>query len=366
MSKTFPRREFLKSTAAMGAGALAMPAFVSRAWAASDQLNIWAYNGFVTEEFRNRFEKESGIRLNIRLVSDQGEQFNLLAAENGNFSTDIVCCAGHRFYQFVDASFLEPVDTSRLSNWSQIETEYAEADWVSRGGQRWGVPLLIASMGLLYNTETFTDTDSWAPMFAEENKGRIAYQIQDFFPIAMDYLGFDGSAARYRGNTDVAQRAVDATRDFLIGKKPLVRRFYDSGTEVQQMMVNGDIALAQSWSGAASKLILDGFPASYTIPKEGGWAFAYGFNIVRGAKNLDNAYRFLDALLASPENGAAMVRETGYISALKGTEALLSDEERKVLFLSPEHRGRLTWVNVETAPFIFDLIDKAAEEIRAA
>src|SRR5690606_33774022 len=116
MSKTFPRREFLKSTAAMGAGALAMPAFVSRAWAASDQLNIWAYNGFVTEEFRNRFEKESGIRLNIRLVSDQGEQFNLLAAENGNFSTDIVCCAGHRFYQFVDASFLEPVDTSRLSN----------------------------------------------------------------------------------------------------------------------------------------------------------------------------------------------------------------------------------------------------------
>jgi spermidine/putrescine transport system substrate-binding protein len=37
-----------------------------------------------------------------------------------------------------------------------------------------------------------------------------------------------------------------------------------------------------------------------------------------------------------------------------------------VLSLSSEERARLSWVDVETAAFIFDLADTAAEEIRAA
>lgn len=365
MTSTVSRRETLAGMAAGGA-VLAAPAVISRASAASDELNIWAYEGFVADDFRAAFEKEHGIRLNIRLVSDQGEQFNLMAAENGKFSADIVSCAGHRFYQFIDAGFLEPIDAGKLPNWSNIEAEYANAEWVSRDGSNWGVPLMIASLGLFYSTEAMDKPESWAPMFAEENKGKIAYQIQDFFPIAMEYLGFDGSARDYVGNPEIAQRAVNMTRDFLIEHKHLVRRFYDSGTEVQQMMVNGDIALAQSWSGSASKLILDGFPAAYTIPKEGGWAFAYGFNITAGAANMDNAYKFLDALLASPENGASQVRSSGYVSAIKGTNDLLSDAEKAALFLPEDERARLTWVDVETAPFIFDLIDTAAEEIRAA
>lgn len=352
--------------AGAGAGLIAAPAIIRPGHAQSKELNIWAYSGYITEDFRSRFEKDTGIKVNIRLVTDQGEQFNLLGAEKGKFSTDIVCCAGHRFYQFIDAGFLEPIDMKKLPNWSKIEPEYSDAVWVQRGGDRWGVPVLIASMGLLYNSETMKDIDSWAPMFDDANSGRIAYQIQDFFPIAMDYLGFDGSAVAYKGSPDVAQRAVNTTRDFLISKKPLVRRFYDSGAEVQQMMVNKDIRLAQSWSGPASKLILEGFPAVYTIPKEGGWAFAYGFNIVRNATNLDNAYLFLNALLADPKNGAEMVRSTGYISAITGASELLTDKERGALMLKPEQRQRLTWVDVETAPFIFDLIDKAAEEIRAA
>jgi len=366
MKNTITRRKALGTFGAAGAVALAAPSIIRPAHAQGGSLNIWAYSGFVTDAFREQFEAETGIQLNIRLVSDQAEQFNLMAAEDGDFSADIVCVAGHRFYQFVDAEFLSPIDMDRLHNWSQVETEYADAEWVSRRGRLWGVPLVVVSTGLIYDTDAMERPVSLAAMFDDANAGMTTYQIQDFFPLAMNYLGFDGTARFYAQDPEIAQRAVNTTRDFLIQHKDKVRRYYDAATEVQQMLVSGDVRLAQGSSGPAAQLILDGFPVGYTIPREGGLAYAYGFNITRDATNMGNAYTFLNALLESPENGVEVVRSTGFSSAMKGVEPLLTDAEREVLSLSPEERQYLTWVDVETAAFIFDLIDTAAEEIRAA
>jgi len=366
MKDQLTRRSMVKATAVLGAGALAAPAIIGTARAQSQTLNVWSYDGFITDEFRDAFTEETGIEVNVRLVSDQAEQFNLMAAENGEFSADIVCVAGHRFYQFVDAEFLEPVDMDRLNNWSLLENQYADAEWVSRNGRIWGVPVVVVTTGLIYNSDVMERPDSLSAMFDEANAGMTTYQIQDFFPLVMNYLGYDGTARSYAGNPDIAQRAVNATRDFLIENKDKVRRYYDAATEVQQMFLTGDVSLAAGSSGPAAQLILEGFPVGFTIPREGGLAYAYGFNISRNAANLDNAYVFLNALLSSPENGAAMVRSTGFNSAMQGVEELLTDAERQVLSLTDGERSALTWVDVETAAFIFDLIDVAAEEIRAA
>lgn len=367
MTKRMNRRTFGRGVAATGLTVLAAPSLLRPAHAQAGELNIWSYDGFVTDALRQRFEAETGARINIRPITDQGEMFNLMVAEQGNHSADIVTCAGHRFYQFIDADLLAPIDKGQLTAWDRIEPEYANAGWVSRNGAQWGVPLVVVTTGLLYNTEMVPEKpESWDIIFSEEYAGQTAYQIQNFMPIVMDYLGHDGSGVKYAGDTAAAQAAVNEARDFLILHKSKVRRYYEGATEVQQMMVTGDIALAQSGSGPASQLIIDGFPAGYTIPKEGGQAYAYGFNLVRGAKNMEAAYAFLNMLLSDPENGAEVVRSTGLESTIAGTRDLLTEQERAALALSAEERSRLSWVNVETAAFIFDLIDTAAEEIRAA
>ena len=367
MTTTTTRRKILTGIGVTAIGALAAPYIIRPAFAQSKELNVWSYSGFITDEFRDQFQADTGITVNIRPVTDQGEQFNLMVAENGNHSADIVCCAGHRFYQFVDKELLAPIDFNKLTNWNKIDDSIANAKWVSRRDQVWGVPIVLVSTGLLYNKDvSASEPESWAVMFDEANVGKTTYQIQDFYQIVMNYLGYDGSAASYAGDTQKAQDAVNAARDFLIEHKNKVRRYYDAATEIQQMFVNGDVDFAQAGSGPASQIIQEGFSAGYTIPKEGGLAYAYGFNVTKGAKNPDNAYLFLNALLSSPENGAAIVGSTGYSSTIKGTEELLDDAQREALGLSPDETSRLTWVDVETAPFIYDLIDKAAEEIRAA
>ncbi len=72
------------------------------------------------------------------------------------------------------------------------------------------------------------------------------------------------------------------------------------------MFVNQDIALGHSWNGPAAALINDGFPLGMTIPNEGSYGFVYTYNIANNCPNKDNAYTFLNAILASPEIGASM------------------------------------------------------------
>jgi hypothetical protein len=55
-----------------------------------------------------------------------------------------------------------------------------------------------------------------------------------------------------------------------------------------------------------------------SIPKEGSYGFVYTFNIANNAPNPDNAYTFLNAILASPEIGASMTKASGFHLHLQG------------------------------------------------
>ena len=132
------RRSFMQTTAATGV-ALAAPAYLKHASAQDGkEVNIWTYANFVPDDFKAAFEQETGIKVNIRLVDDQGKQFNLLAAEAPNPTADIVTVAGHRFLQFIDSGLLAPMDTGRLGNWGNINPVYSESDWATINGEQMG------------------------------------------------------------------------------------------------------------------------------------------------------------------------------------------------------------------------------------
>jgi spermidine/putrescine transport system substrate-binding protein len=365
---TTSRRTVLKSAVATGS-LLAAPAIIrSRSAHAASVVNIWTYDGFVPEAFKDQFESETGIEVQIRLIDDQGKEFNLMAAEAPNFSADLVTVAGHRFRQFIDSDLLEPIDTGRLANWGKINPIYTDSDWIVINDAKWGVPILMGSEGLAYNTDYVTpeEAESWAVMFDPKYEGQTAYIIQDFMSCTLLYLGYDGNMIEYLDQPEKAQEAVTHTRDFLIEHKNMVRKYYDSGAEVQQMFVNGDIALAQTWSGSAAKLIMDGFPLRYTIPREGSFAFVHTLNVAKDASNRDNAYIFLDALLADPAIGTEMTRSSGFLSTVTGAEAGLTELEQVAATLSQAELERLVFFRAEANEMKYDLLDRAVEEVKAA
>lgn len=364
----YNRRRFLGTAAATGA-VLASPAHLRRASAQSGgQVNIWTYNNFVPDAFKEQFEAETGIRINIRLVDDQGTQFNLLAAEQPTPTVDIVTVAGHRFLQFISSDLLAPLDTGRLDNWDRINPTFSESDWATINGNKWGAPILSGLEVLSYNTDFVSQEEAmtWDTLFSETYARQTAYILQDMMSIVMLKMGYDGNMVAYMDNPDEAARIVNEAMQFLIDKKPLVRNYYDAGAEFQQMMVNQDIVLGHSWNGPAAALINDGFPLAMTIPNEGSYGFVYTFNVVRDAPNADNAYTFLNAILASPEIGAEMTRASGFISTYKDAEQHLSDLERRSTSFPEEQLANLQFFRAEANEMKYSLVDPAVEAIRAA
>lgn len=368
MSKLiFNRRRFL-GTAAMTGAALASPAYLRRAHAQGGEVNIWTYNDFVPEAFKEQFEAETGIKVNVRLVDDQGKQFNLLAAEQPNPSVDIMTVAGHRFLQFIESDLLAPMDTDRLSNWDKINPTFSESDWSTINGNKWGVPILSGMEVLSYNSDLVTaeEAQTWDTLFSEKYKGQTAYIIQDMLSIVMLMKGYDGNFIEYADDHEKAAEIMAEVQKFMIEKKPLVRKYYDSGAEIQQMFVNQDIALGHSWNGPAAALINDGFPLAMSIPQEGSYGFVYTLNVANNAPNADNAYTFLDAMLSSPEIGAAMTKASGFISTYKDSAQYLTDLEKKSTSFPEEQLANLQFFRAEENDLKYGLMDPAVEAIKAA
>lgn len=334
---------------------------------AEGEVNVWTYANFLPDDFVEQFEEETGIKVNIRLVDDQGKQFNLLAAEQPNPTADIVTVAGHRFRQFIDSDLIAPLDTSRLQNWKNINPVFSESDWATINGEKWGAPILSGAEVLAYNTEMVPEeaVGTWDVMFDPEYKGQTAYIIQDMMSIAMLYLGYDGNMVEYLGDPDKAAAVVDEARDLLIEHKPQVRKFYDSGAEIQQMFVNQDVIVAHAWSGPISKLIMDGFPVDMTIPKEGSYGFVYTLSLTENGPNADNAYKLIDAVLANPEIGAAMTKASGFISTFIGADEYLTDLEKRAASFTEEELQGLQFFRAEANEMKYGLVDPAVEEVKA-
>ncbi|WP_052194412.1 extracellular solute-binding protein [Aureimonas altamirensis] len=350
------------------AGVLAAPYIIRPrpSWAQSNTLNITTYDKFIPQDFLDRFQSETGINVQIRLTDDQGKQYNLLAAEGANPTTDIVTVVGHRYSQFLSSNLLAPIDTARIASWQNLIPSYQDAPWLRIDGSIWGLPILAGFECLARNTDYVEDVDSWSVMFDEENKQATSYIVSDFLSITMKYLGDDGDYVTYVDKPEEALAATNKARDFLIQNKDKVRRYYDAGSEVQQMFINEDIYVAQAWSGPISKLIMDGHPIAQSVPKEGTYGFVYTFNVVNNAANADNAYKFLEAIAASPEVGAAMTRQSGFTSTFAGVDTILDERERAASVLPPEQVERITFFSTVNRDMKNQMLDRAVAEIKAA
>ena len=351
----------------MAATALAMPALLrSRRAEAATSLNVTAYDGFVPEDIRRQFESDTGTRTRVRLAASQAPELTLLTAERDHPLTDICTVVGSRLHQFVEAGIIEPLDTSRLRNWSRVNPLYADADWNRVKGAIMGVPLAIGVNVLVYDArEVVPAPESWGAMFDPRYKGRTTYDVEDFLLCTMLLQGADPTFVSYVSNPAGATRAVNAARDMLIRSKSQVVRFFDEGSELQQLLTGGDAVLAQTYASTPARLILAGQPFRRAVPREGSMAFVYTFAVVKGAPNRDAAYRFLDLMLGTTGIGATVTRSAGYASTFLDAETGLTEIEGAAYGIPSEALPRLRFSRFEGQALSSGLIDRAVEEVKA-
>ncbi|MBJ7578440.1 extracellular solute-binding protein [Devosia sp. MC532] len=362
------RRGFLKAGAATLATGLAMPALIGRAHAAG-VVNIVGHDSYVPKDLREKFTQETGIVINLRSTTDQSQIFNLLAAEGDQRQTDMSIIAGHRMFAYIATDYLAEIDESKLPGMSKINPVYRDADAQFIQGKRYGIPVLtgFAMMASRKGVVAPEDTETWETIFGDKYAGRVTLRPGSALYAAMFHLGLQDVWTGYNGDSAAVEAMLKECREYAISRKHVLRKWYDTTAEFQQLYFGNEIDAGMGFTETA--MLLAGADSSVQpgIPVEGTTGWTYNYSLFKNSANQENTYKFIDFLLQQESIGSSMTRSSGSLSTFLDATSGLTEAEAQAIQFSDEQLKRITWLDVKGADDNrYGLLDQYGAGLREA
>jgi spermidine/putrescine transport system permease protein len=255
-------------------------------------LHIINYSDYMDDTILADFEKAHGIKVTVDYCNSNEEV--LAKMQLGATGYDIIVPASFMVEIMIREGLLAPLDFSSIPNERYIDPVFRRLPYDPEG--RYYVPYAYGFVGITYNTRLVTEpVDSWWVMWDPRYKGKMTMtdDMRGAFDVANRLLGYSN------GDTDPAHLAK--ARDLLIRQKPLLRKYENN--LIKEMLISGDVTLAQDWSGSMQKLRPEHPEFAFVLPKEGAPMFIDNLAIPKTSRNKELAERFIDFLL-QPENAA--------------------------------------------------------------
>jgi spermidine/putrescine transport system substrate-binding protein len=329
------RRRLLRGAAAAGTAAAVGPWIVRDARSSSGSLTVMTWSDYLPAPLVERFERQTGIKIKHLPYGSNAELLNRVKASRGR-GVDLVSPTNDRKPQWRDLDLLRPWDMNRVPvdriTKSTLDISLSQFSW---DGGNYLIPFVWGTEGLAWRTDKWTrqpEDLSYGDLFLPEMKGRImgrAYSMMTGIGLYLDHSGKMGSNRMldaYRDEESM-RRVWDKLTKVAIEHKQWVKLLWDDAeTQVNGFLRNG-VVLGQTWDGPATRLRNDGQPIAYQAPKEGALAWLDGLALTAEAKNVEQAYAFIDFIYQA-KTGALLTNETGYHSVSVGSFDLLSPQVR--------------------------------------
>lgn len=270
----------------------------------ADQLVILDWTGFDLPDYWSDFvEQYPDVAVDFTYFEQDADA---LAKMQSGFEVDLVHPCSNWWRLYVDAGLVQPIDTSRLTHWSDVTPAMAELGQID--GQQYFVPYDWGYESILVRSDKIDPLPtSWADLWNPAYEGRLS------IPDVAD--ANQAMAALALGIEDPWSTTPDqdeAIKQKLIDLKPEVLTYWVDSTELAQMMASGDVWIASGvWQDIYGALVDEGVPVEYIEPAEGRVGWVCGYGISSQARDSDMAHAYLDALLA-PESIAKMGDDLWY------------------------------------------------------
>jgi putrescine transport system substrate-binding protein len=299
-------------------------------------LHIYNWSDYIAPNTVPDFQKETGIKV-VYDVFDSNEvlEGKLMAGSTG---FDLVVPSASFLERQLAAGVFQPLDKSKLPNYKNMDPDLLKMVAQHDPGNKYAIPYLWATTGIGYNVDKVkavlgkdAPVDSWDLVLKPENLEKLKSCGVSFldapaeiYATVLNYLHLDPNSTK-------ASDYTGAANDLLLKLRPNIRYFHSS--QYINDLANGDICVAIGWAGDVmqasnrAKEAKNGVNVAYSIPKEGALAFFDVFAIPADAKNLDEAYQFLNYLM-EPKVIAQISNTVYYASGNKAATPLVNEDVR--------------------------------------
>lgn len=312
----------------------------------SQEVNLAIWANYISPETQARFEKETGIKLNISNFSSNEEL--LAKIQSGASGIDVAVPSEYMVEIMADLNLLENLDRSQLEHSQDIDPQFNSNSKI----QPVSVPYAWTTTGLAYNKDLLpAGIKDWKTLFTDPSlKGKVSL-LDDVREVAAAALKYHG----YSLNTAKAEELKKA-EETLLKFKDSVKMFTSDPIEA---LVNKEVAIAQIYSSDALQAATrSGGKIEYVIPAEGAAKAADTLVIVKGSKNKEQAVKLINFLL-NPQTNVEFVKEVLAGPVLMSTKSQLPAEIQALtgLFPAPEVANKLeNLVDVGDATTAYDAL----------
>ncbi|GAB1433210.1 extracellular solute-binding protein [Spirochaetota bacterium] len=247
----------------------------------------WIY--YIPDDVISDFTKETGIKVIVDTYSSNEEMYSKITAGGAGF--DIVVPTGDHVSIMIDDGLLEPLDMARLPGFKNLDPSAVNRIKFDPGN-KYSVPFMMASAGIAVNKKKVTNYEHSYNIFERQDlKGRMTMldDMREVLGAALDYLGYSVN------ETDPAK--LEEARLVVERWKPNLVKF--DAESFAKGFASGEFWVVQCY---AENVFLE-YPENrwdevdFFFPKEGTPMYIDNFCILKGAKNLDESYQFIDYML---------------------------------------------------------------------
>lgn len=300
------RRQFTKGALAAG---VATSLLGGRSARAAAEVKFMGWQGYEEGLATGDVLAKNDISINPTYMNDNN-QLIATATGGGMGNMDIITPDTSYTPMMAGIGMLEPLDMSRVPNFSNLFPEFQTINGTSLDGTQYSLPYVWGSIPLMYNPAVVTETPtSWLDLLKPEYKGKVALTndvISVMIPFAM-------AATGTKTPTRITQPELDATIDLLIEIKKNHARTIASGYgELADLFASGEVAIAQAWEPVAIWALDKGAKLDWVVPKEGTHTLCDCLALVTDAPDVDASYILLNhGLTAEAQAHVANINNTG-------------------------------------------------------
>jgi spermidine/putrescine transport system substrate-binding protein len=312
------RRQLLK---AGGAAVLTTP-FVSRAWAATTEINMLAWYGHGEADVVAEYEAANNVKFVPKYYAG-GDNMLALIAQSPPGTYDLILSDAEFVQQLNAAGYIEEMNPADYPLDDMLHEDFTKFPGHWADGKMYSMMLRGGHLGVSYNKNSVTaeEAESYSCFWKPELQGKVGH-FDWHLPTLGQMSLYDGNGADLWNLNDDQWSKVQETTMSL---RSQVGGFFDYGGtfnglkngEMQAMVGIGD------WiTGVLEK---DGAPVASVIPKEGGIQFTESYSIGKGSEKAEEAKKFIQYMMspAGQVKSAQMAAYPGFCVTKAGRAALI-------------------------------------------
>ncbi len=286
--------------------------------AADKVLNIYAWSGEIPDSIVRRFEKETGIKVNLSTYANNEVMYaKLRATQHPGY--DIVEPSSYYVDRMRRQNMLDKLDKNKLPNFKNLNPAFLHADYDPLS--EYSVPHVVGVTGIFVNQNYYPDhhitrwSDLWDKHFYDQLM--LLDDTREVFSMAL-------LALHYSAN----DRDPEHIKAAFLKLKALMKnvKLFSSDT-VTAIIIDEDANIGMAWNGDVYKASQENKAVHFIFPADGFVIWIDNFTIPKNAPHKDNAYRFINFLLRA-DIGRDIALATHFSTANLAAQKLLPPQIR--------------------------------------